>query len=1089
MKNKRTKILPWFITLFLIIAITIVVVILANSSDNAESFLDKPWVIGKITDYDSMTIEEILDADESLTWVFTGDSITHNTSFTQGMNGYAEWFEQYLYDIGRNKDAVINSAWGGSDIADFQTQENTEDVNGTREDFGMGIENFITKYNPDVVFIKLGMNDRDQTTKDFVRRYKSMLTSIYEIGEESNKIPKIVVISPTPISGENYYDDEAPITPSEGNLDSTLRIRNALEDIVKEGNLGGYNILFSDFRNAFLEEGVVVGDEYHRLFFTSSSDGAIHPNAVGQYLMFKTLSKTLGIYNEKMPIYQITYDDISKAALYEGESVINKFKMSGTNYRDALAQNSVWIVAGAQQMSGYEGPVVNRSILRLLENALRGKGGAASYRDIRIVSAAAPDNTPEYLDANFEEMIGKHETLEDNTVFMLLPEVPTVYENGYDHETQLATYKASLESLMKKSTADVKILWTPLASNDTAINGYLADYAQVVRDIATANDAKLFDAYEAMNTVMADDASVSRNWFDNNGYISPLGAVDIAYAFVKNLADLQIATGELIAHNLRESSDERLIKGNYVRDYYEALTSVDGSKVTLDVSAVMDAYGLEQDALTLALLPYAGTGNYNENILDLEDVTSVSYADKKFTFEAPCSDLNIAIYATVGEKIYRFKDVALIVDTDATIKENTPSLTSAALDSLEIVGAPAFELADKQEVTLYQYQRYVQVCATAQKGLKITVTYIGKDGAETKEVIGSGKYSSLIPVKKSATIKVTVSGKINGENEKKTYQLDLTRPDYPDIIITEVMQNGWVEVYNASGQDLNLLDYSIGYKIDYPYTSEKISKGEWPYYFTGNNQAFQSTSSACATYTGINPITKYSSLWSGENTVGSEEVIFPADSTMVIWINADSASNLTSRVSALAQNVADNFFLENLDSAARAWLFILKKDATQATNGAITEVGNDIISASNFRYDSLSGLLNYNAERGMSFIKEKKQDTSTNLGTIEYWQKPHDLNDTTAPEVHRANIENGAIKLSISDNTDIRYIELNIKDADGNVTTITKDIVLETGEINKGITKDLKNYEYTYAVENSDFTFWGYVEDGNGNVTDFGNNR
>lgn len=663
-KNKKGKMAIGLVALLCVIVAAIVIVILANLFGKTESFLDKPWVIEKITDYDGMTMEEILDTDESLTWVFTGDSITHNTIFTQGMNGYAEWFEQYLYDIGRNKDAVINSAWGGSDIADFQTEENTDEVNGIIEDFGMGIENFVTKYNPDVVFIKLGMNDRDQTTADFVRRYKSMLTSIYESGEANNKIPKIVVISPTPLSSENHNDDKAPASLAEDNLDSTLRIRNALAEIVEEGNQGGYNILFSDFRDAFIKEGLAVGDNYQHLFFSDPSDGIIHPNAVGQYLMFKTLSKTLGIYDEEMPIYQITYDDISKAALYEGESVKTKFKMSRTSYKDAFIENSVWIVAGAQQMSGYEGPVVNRSILRLFDNALRGKNGLSSYRDIRIVNASAPGNTPEYLDANFEELIGEHELEENNTVFILLPEVPSVYEKGYDHEAQLKTYKASLESLMKKSTADMKILWTPLASNDTTINGYLADYAQAVRDIATESDAKLFDVYASMNEVMADDASVSRNWFDNNGYVSPLGAVDITYAFVGHLSDFEISKGELIAHDLRESSDERLIKGNYVRDYYEAVATVDGTKVTLDVSAIMDAYGLTEDALTLALLPYAGAGNYNENILNLADVTSVSHADKKFTFEAPCADLDIAIYATIGEKVYRFKDVSLTVDTD-----------------------------------------------------------------------------------------------------------------------------------------------------------------------------------------------------------------------------------------------------------------------------------------------------------------------------------------------------------------------------------------------------------------------------------------
>ena len=49
-----------------------------------------------VTDYSGKTVTELLNSDENLTWVFAGDSITHNATFTAGMNSYAEWFEQYL---------------------------------------------------------------------------------------------------------------------------------------------------------------------------------------------------------------------------------------------------------------------------------------------------------------------------------------------------------------------------------------------------------------------------------------------------------------------------------------------------------------------------------------------------------------------------------------------------------------------------------------------------------------------------------------------------------------------------------------------------------------------------------------------------------------------------------------------------------------------------------------------------------------------------------------------------------------------------------------------------------------------------------
>jgi len=662
MKNK--KIIIGIIGLILVVVVAIIIIkICKTPSNETKSFINKPEVSGNIEDYDSMSLKELLKADESLTFLFTGDSITHNTKYTQGMNGYVEWFEQYLYDIGRKQDAVINSSWGGADIADFQIMKNTPKNEGMYEDMGMGIENFITKYNPDVVFIKLGMNDRDKSTEEFINQYKSMLTSLYEISLESNKIPKVIVISPTPVSSERYEIDQANPNPDETDESSTLRIRNALENIVSEGKLGGYNIEFVDFRSAFLDEAAIVKEEYIDLFFSDPSEGRIHPNACGQYLMFKSLCKALGLYNEEMSVFQVEYNDVLKAALYKGESIQSHLKVSGALWTDLFKDDSVWVVAGAEQMSGYEGPVVNRSIMRMIENAVRRESGMEGFRDIRMVNAAAPGKTPEYLNDNFEELIGRHEKEDTNTVFMLLPEVSSVYSDGYDHATHIANYQKAVEDLIKKSTADVKVLWTPLASNQPTINAYLADYAQVVRDIADANQVLLFDAYEIMNEVMEVEPSVTRNWFENKGYISPLCAVDISYAFATELNVWKVSVDELRDHNMREGSDNRTIKGNYVRDYYEASVSVDGTKVALDVSAIAEAYGIAGDELKLVLLPAAGTGNYHANIYDLKEVTTVQYENNKFSFDAKGEDMHIAIFATIGEYVYRFKDVTISVET------------------------------------------------------------------------------------------------------------------------------------------------------------------------------------------------------------------------------------------------------------------------------------------------------------------------------------------------------------------------------------------------------------------------------------------
>lgn len=1360
-------------------------------------------------DYNSMTMEQILDSNESLTWVFAGDSITHNGSWSQGMNSYSEWFEQYLYDINRGDDSVVLTAWGGADIYDFQYKENTPGNNGATNNAGMGLENMITKYNPDVVFIKLGMNDRGKTTEEFEKYYNMMLDGIYTEGAKKDKIPKIVILTPTPLSGENLYDDSVNPNPSYRIQDNTLRHRNALEKIASERGL-----LFCDLRTAFLEEQIRLGEDYRRTIFSDPSDGGIHPNAAGQYLIFKTLSKTLGIFDETKELYQLEYADLDSAALYvDGTSGVtytggydvpsvdvvddavemnkamptlsgvsamasvefdaqsgnvatlnttgididtdtetinaltlnevktlgreftvvfrarldapnnnnapilsfasndldtnnwdNAFtlgvqgkadqcyyqmradgnsKVGGSNtftlgkattagdgiwhtiavvqragsfdyyvdgtlagsntskilnasigetfasatafsakigyyganaktydingkfdywqfyghalsaeqvetlssdinknertvtWKETVPETNVWAVVGAEQMSGYEGPVVNRSLFRLLDNVMRGGGNnVASMRDVRLINLAKPGNTVAAMYENYDATIGEHA----HNVLLVLPEVSQVYAEGYTHsETLVAEYKSAIKNLIAKEDGMV-VLWTPLASNNPTMNGYITDYANAVRKIAVENTNVLFyDANKFMTDNMAKNEVLTRNWFEEDMYISPLCAVDLVTSFYQTTALSGTGIGEVTDHTLRLTSDKRTFKGEYVRDYIASDVAVDGTKVTIDVSAIMAAYP-ELTNVRLTVLSIVGAGNFNENILNLADVTTVATSGNTYTFEAPCSNPVITVYGELNGYTYRFKDVEVDVTTSATI-DVTPNPDGVYLDSLEVVGAPALEFdADttSYNVTLYQYQRNVQILAKAQDGLTITVN---------DKVVESGENSHLIAVDTTATVTVKVSGRAG----TKTYMLNLTRQEYPDIIITEVMQDGYgnyhqaggdnyelIEIYNASGRELNLKDYSIAYKKDYRYSGLGIAVDSPNYYFTGNNLAFQSTSGSSVTYTGINQITKYSSYWSNDVVNEPETIPFPADSTMVIWVkfspggaadktaygenltydtliqaleeNKDTytlsvngeavvptldqlvvaevpkgitASGVTATSNKLAKNSPNNFYMdnhgaENAGSGTRSWLFILGADAEKAENGAITKAGNDIISAlKQARLNStnkLSSVFSYNFERGMSLVKdeghydaltvgeghtsdEQGYSNLTSFGAIEYWQKPYNFADKKAPVVLNATPsemnegKEAEIRLTMSDETDLRYVELYVmKDGDLEWTKVTQDYVLESCVENQGVAKRVtgtRTFTYGLGEVTDTIQYYAVVSDGN-NVVEIG---
>lgn len=962
--------------------------------------------------YHNMSMKEILGLkDRSLTWVFAGDSITHNGSWSGGMNSYSEWFEQYLYDIGRGDDSVVLTAWGGADTQDFLYKADTPSGNGVFADPGMGLEKMITSYNPDVVFIKLGMNDRGKTTAQFEQFYNKILDGVYAEGAKNNKVPKIVIITPTPLASENAYDDTIHTERDDAILETILRFRDKLEKIAAQRDL-----LFCDLRTAFVEESKRLGENYAHTFFSDSSDG-LHPNVAGQYLIFKTLSKAIGIYDETMPIFQVEYEDCLSQALYVGSTdgvTYTGDYGSTSGWNTTIATNNVWGVAGANQMSGYEGAVVNRSLFRYLDNAMRGGANAqASQRDIRMFNFASPEykNGVQDLLANYDKIMAAR----DYNVFLLLPEIPNVYESSYEHsDEKVAEYKSNVLALLNKNAGKVKVLWTPLASGDEVINSFIDDYATAVREIVTDDPSILFfDANRFMNDNMAAIPALSRNWFEDGAYVSPLCSVDVAYAFYTLMNQSGIAKSELSDHNLRFTSDKQIYKGNYVRDYVKADTVVEGTTVTVDASKIKAAYP-QIINLKLAVMPEKGTGNYHADIRYLDEIANITVSGDVYTFEAPCADLHLAIYGEQNGLIYQFKDISLLVDTTATIPETKAAEPDGVyLDSLKVMSAPDFGFTkDTTEYTvdLYQYQTYARVRATAQAGLTITIN---------GETVASNALSDLIKVEDGSKIEVKVS---NG-TETKTYTLNCSKPENPDIIITEIMQDGYmnytkggndnyelVEIYNASGRDLNLLDYSLGFKKDYTYNKITVSNGaEYPYYFTGNDQAF----SGNATHTGIKPLTKYSIYWKDKVDAEPKEVLFPADSTMVIWLRyapqktqaeretygaaltydtlrealekhkgthtlsvdvdgVDTAvvpkesqlvvaelpydaqsGGLSSRAAVTPEKAQQNFYMDNFGGyyayqSTRGWLFILKDTAKLASNGAVTAAGDDIVSAAKF---------------------------------------------------------------------------------------------------------------------------------------------
>jgi len=215
------------------------------------------------------------------------------------------------------------------------------------------------------------------------------------------------------------------------------------------------------------------------------------------------------------------------------------------------------------------------------------------------------------------------------------------------------------------------------------------------------------------------------------------------------------------------------------------------------------------------------------------------------------------------------------------------------------------------------------------------------------------------------------------------------------------------------------------------------------------------------------------------------------------------------RADTLPSKTAGFFFMDNRKSTnIKTWLFMLRDTAQIASNGAITEAGDDILSAAKFTQltkngDKLSSVFFYDTDRGMSVIKDEgtwSDDLTgqfvsaqqgylnmTSFGAVEYWQKPADLSDITAPTAN-ISVSGGQLVLELSDDQDLRYLELHVQASDGEWITVTRDFVLESCMKNGGRAVDTLSTRVTLAIENgtAQISYYATVLDGNGNISALG---
>jgi lysophospholipase L1-like esterase len=211
-------------------------------------------------------VKELLGRKDPLTWVFTGDSITHGALHTKGWRSYPEHFaERVRWELKRMRDIVVNTGVSGD-----RAQGLLPDIDWR-----------VLHLKPDVVSVMLGIND--SAYGEVARNlFKKDLTAI---------VTKIMAAGAIPVL----------------NTPNTVYLKNA----TTQADLPAYAQVVRDVAKA-TKAGLI--DHYahweeskadQEALLKWLDDQSIHPNFVGHRELAKQIFRELDIFDEESPTCQL----------------------------------------------------------------------------------------------------------------------------------------------------------------------------------------------------------------------------------------------------------------------------------------------------------------------------------------------------------------------------------------------------------------------------------------------------------------------------------------------------------------------------------------------------------------------------------------------------------------------------------------------------------------------------------------------------------------------------------------------------------------------------------------------------------------
>jgi lysophospholipase L1-like esterase len=204
--------------------------------------------------------KSMLAAKTPLTWVFTGDSITHGALHTRGWRSYPEHFaERIRFELKRPRDIVINTGISGNRMPGLLAEAEWR----------------VHRFQPQVVSLMMGMNDctAGASGRD---AYRSNLQTFLKQLQDRNSA--LLLHTPNAV----YFPD--PAKDPRKDLPAYIDIIRRFADDNKLPLVDHYQH-WTETRKT----------HYDLIYLLS--DGNIHPNQYGHIELANLLFRKLGVYD------------------------------------------------------------------------------------------------------------------------------------------------------------------------------------------------------------------------------------------------------------------------------------------------------------------------------------------------------------------------------------------------------------------------------------------------------------------------------------------------------------------------------------------------------------------------------------------------------------------------------------------------------------------------------------------------------------------------------------------------------------------------------------------------------------------------